>query len=155
MAIRDVNNYLAVSVDGKVKRKGAYEHEMEWHQNASALIIAKVAEQVLVHGKPIRETVMHWPDMMDFMLRVKVPRSSKLYWGETQIQNTTRYYVTTSGKPLTKVMPPLAKNPEKWRTFSIESGWVVQVCNDIKQATQPIAYEYYIKEVEKLCLAMK
>ena len=157
MIIADVNSYVAVKTDGSTKRKGRYEYDLEYHQNHSALVIPKVAEQVLVHGKPIRETVMNWPDMMDFMLRVKVPRSSKLYWGEgdTQIQNTTRYYVTTCGKPLTKVMPPLAKNPDKWRTFSIESGWQVQVCNDIKQATQPIAYEYYIKEVEKLCLAMK
>jgi hypothetical protein len=139
----------------KIKRKGAYEYDLEYHQNHSALVIPKVAEQVLVHGKPIRETVEQWPDFMDFMLRVKVPRSSKLYWGETQIQNTTRYYVTTAGKPLTKVMPPLAKNPEKWRTFAIESGWVVQVCNDIKQATQPINYDYYVREIEKLVLGMK
>lgn len=157
MIIADVNSYIAVKTDGSTKRKGRYEYDLDYHQNHSALVVPKVAEQVLVHGKPIRETVMNWPDKMDFMCRVKVPRSSKLYWGEgdTQIQNTTRYYVTTAGKPLTKVMPPLAKNPEKWRTFAIESGWQVQVCNDIKQATQPIAWEYYIREIEKLVLGMK
>lgn len=154
MAIRDVNNYLAVSVDGKVKRKGAYEHDMEWHQNASALVIAKVAEQVLVHGKPIRETVIDWPDKMDFMLRVKVPRSSHLLWGETPVQNTCRYYVSTEGQSLTKVMPPLAKKPDHWRRIGVESGWTVCVCNDLRDATMPINYEYYINEVEKLCLGL-
>lgn len=154
MAIRDVNNYLAVGVDGKVKRKGAYEHDMEWHQNASALVIAKVAEQVLVQGKPLRETVVNWSDRMDFMLRVKVPRSSQLWWGDTQVQNTCRYYVSTEGKSLTKVMPPLAKNPDKWRRIGVESGWTVCVCNDLRDATMPINYEYYINEVEKLCLSL-
>ena len=154
MAIRDVNNYLAVSLDGKVKRKGAYEHDMEWHQNASALVIAKVAEQVLVHCKPIRETVMNWPDKMDFMLRAKVPRSSHLLWGETPVQNTCRYYVSTEGQSLTKVMPPLAKKPDHWRRIGVESGWTVCVCNDLRDATMPINYEYYINETEKLCLGL-
>jgi len=138
----------------KVKRKGAYEHDMEWHQNASALVIAKVAEQVLVHGKPIRETVMNWSDKMDFMLRCKVPRSSHLLWGETQVQNTCRYYVSTEGQSLTKVMPPLAKKPDHWRRIGVESGWTVCVCNDLRDATMPINYEYYINEVEKLCLSL-
>lgn len=138
----------------KVKRKGAYEYDLEWHQNASALVIAKVAEQVLVYGKPIRETVVNWPDRMDFMLRVKVPRSSQLWWGDTQVQNTCRYYVSTGGKALTKVMPPLAKNPEKWRSIGVESGWTVCVCNDLRDAMLPINYEYYINETEKLCLSL-
>lgn len=62
----------------RVKRKGAYEYDLEWHQNHSALVVPKVAEKVLLEGAPIRETVERWPDIMDFMLRVKVPRSSSL-----------------------------------------------------------------------------
>ena len=139
----------------KVKRKGAYEYEMDWHQNHGALVIPKVAEAVLVNDAPIRETVENWPDKMDFMLRGKVPRSSHLLWGETQVQNTCRYYVSTEGKSLTKVMPPLAKKPDHWRRIGVESGWTVCVCNDLRDATMPINYEHYINEVEKLCLAMK
>ena len=154
MIIADVNSYIAVKTDGSTKRKGRYEYDLEYHQNHSALVIPKVAEQVLVHGKPIRETVINWPDKMDFMLRVKVPRSSHLLWGETQIQNTTRYYVSTEGQSLTKVMPPLAKKPDHWRRIGVESGWTVCVCNDLRDATMPINYEYYINEVEKLCLGL-
>jgi len=155
MAIRDVNNYIAVKLDGSTKLKGEYEWDREMHQNHSALVVPKVAELVLVHGVPIRETVTNWSDKMDFMLRIKVPRTSHLKWGGRQIQNTTRYYVSTVGAELVKVMPPLAKNPEKWREFAVEKGWTVQVCNDIKDAYEPINYEYYINEIEKLTLAMK
>ena len=138
----------------KVKRKGCYEYDLDWHQNHSALVVPKVAELVLVYDKPIRETVENWPDKMDFMLRTKVPRSSYLQWGDEQVQNISRYYIAKGGKPLTKWMPPLAKNPEKWRQIGVESGWTVQVCNDIADATLPVDYDYYIQEVEKLVLGL-
>lgn len=151
--IRDVNNYIGQYEDGSVKRKGAYEYDMEWHQNAGGLVIAKVAEKVLVEGAPIRQTVQQWPDIMDFMLRTKVPRSSYLQWGDGRVQNTSRYYIAQGGKPLFKWMPPL-KDKTEWRKIGIESGWGVQVCNDIKDATLPVEFEYYIREVEKLCLGL-
>lgn len=158
MCIRDVNNYLGQYENGKVKRKGAYEYEMEWHQDHSALVVPKVAEKVLLEGAPIRETVENWPDIMDFMLRVKVPRSSSLViewreqWGDTQfpLQNTTRYLVTKTGGRLFKVMPPIKSNPN-WRQIGVESGWNVTPCNDIKDAGESVIdFDWYVQEVEKL-----
>ena len=157
MMVRDVNNYIGVFENGSTKRKGAYEYEMDWHQNHGALVIAKVAEKVLVEGAPIRETVEQWSDIMDFMLRTKVPRSSHLGLEvdgvTTRLQNTTRYYIAKGGGRLFKWMPPLAKKPGEWRKIGVESGWGVQVCNDIKDAGKlPVDFEYYVKEVEKLVL---
>ena len=41
MCIRDVNNYIAVYDNGKLKRKGAYEYDgLGWHQNQGGLVIA-------------------------------------------------------------------------------------------------------------------
>ena len=154
MSIRDVNNYLAEYEDGSVKRKGAYEYKVGWHQNAGGLVIPKVAEKVLTQGAPIRQTIEQWSDVMDFMLRTKVPRSSYLQWGDEKIQNTSRYYIAKGGKPLFKWMPPL-KGKTEWRKIGVESGWNVQVCNDIKDAGKlPIDFDYYIQEVEKLCLGL-
>jgi hypothetical protein len=158
MMVRDVNNYIGVFENGSTKRKGAYEYDMEWHQNAGGLVIAKVAEKVLVEGAPIRETIEQWPDIMDFMLRTKVPRSSHLGIERdgvtSQLQNITRYYVAEGGGRLVKYMPPLAKKPGEWRKIGVESGWGVQVCNDIKDATAPVDFDYYVREVEKLCLGL-
>ena len=153
MFLRDVNNYIGQYEDGSVKRKGAYEWKAGWHQNAGGLVIPKVAEKVLVDDAPIRETVRSWTDLHDFMLRVKVPRSSHLLWGEERVQNTTRYYIAKAGKPLTKVMPPL-KNKTEWRRIGVESGWNVQVCNDIKDAVLDVDYDYYVQEIEKLTLGL-
>ena len=153
MYLRDVNNYIGQYEDGTVKRKGAYEWKTGWHQNAGGLVIPKVAEKVLVDGAPIRQTVENWPHLHDFMLRIKVPRSSYLQWGDHQAQNTTRYYVAKGGKPLTKWMPPL-KGKTDWRKFAVESGWNVQVCNNIKDVGLPVDFDYYVQEIEKLCLAL-
>ena len=151
MFIRDVNNYIALYTSGKVKRKGAYEYDLEWYQNHSALVVSKVAEQVLLHGAPIRETVEQWGNLYDFMLRTKVPRSSHLLHGEDRVQNVSRYVVSKNGKQLTKVMPPLAKKPDVWRRIGVESGWNVTICNDAREvAGAEIEFDYYIREVEKL-----
>lgn len=158
MVIRDVNSYICMRTDGKVKRVGAYEHDVEWHQNASSLVVAKVAEQVLIYDKPLRETIINWPDKMDFMCRVKVPRSSRLVIEidgvDRPLENTQRYYVSHGGGYLAKIMPPLAKKPDQWRRIGVESGWTVCPCNNIRDAVLPINHEYYIKETEKLCLSV-
>jgi len=143
----------------KVKRKGAYEYDVDWHQNASFLVIAKVAEKFFLEGVNISESLRSHTDRMDFMGRVKVPRSSRLVGvypdGELQLDNTLRYYVSEGGCSLVKVMPPLAKKPNEWRRIGVESGWTVCPCNNIKDAILPIDYAYYEHEVEKLCLGMR
>lgn len=159
MFIRDVNSYIAVYDNGNVKRKGAYEWDLEWHQNASALVVPKVAEKVLVEGVSIRETVQNWPDKMDFLLRTKVPRSSYLTIEKDgqayQLQNITRYYIARDGGHLFKLMPPL-KGKTEWRKIGVESGWGVHVCNDLANLDGlPVDYDYYIREVEKLVLILR
>ena len=118
-----------------------------------------VAEKVLVEGAPIRQTIEQWPDIMDFMLRTKVPRNSHLtieYPGQQpqKLQNITRYYIAKDGGRLFKWMPPL-KGKTEWRKIGVESGWGVQPCNDIEDAGKlPIDFDYYVREVEKLCLSL-
>jgi len=120
MFVRDVNNYIAVSIDGKVKRKGAYGYvtaledpatqEKPWHKDFSELIVPKAAEAVLVHGKDLTAYVTS-PDrnIMDFMLRTKPPRSNKVVLIQSGIecpqQRISRYYVTKEGWELVKRAP--------------------------------------------------
>lgn len=109
MFIRDVNNYIAEGVDGKVKRKGAYEYKREWWQDHSALVVQKAVEAFLLHDTDPMEFLESHDDPWDFLLCAKVNRDSRLELGVTRapLQNTTRYYVSTIGDQLVKVMPPL------------------------------------------------
>lgn len=172
MFIRDVNNYIAVYEGGKkVKRKGAYCHttktdanpngDLGWHQNHSMQVVAKAAEAALVYGKHIRKFITSHEDIHDFMLVTKVPRNSKLMCGGQQVQNITRYYVSTDGAPLIKVMPPLAKAlkidpnaPE--RRMAVCKGWTVTECNNMQRFNRAtLNYEFYIKEAEKLVAPLR
>lgn len=191
--VRDVNNYIAEYTSGDVKRKGAYEYQQGWHQNHSSLVVAKAAEAALVHGKDIREFITNHDDIMDFMLRTKVPRSSSLEWGGEVVQNIVRYYISSDGQTLEKVMPPAGpigeykrankltdqyfdsvmaeigqgvwderihtknKSVYEERRSGINTGWLVELCNDMADDSEcwadfecNINYEWYIREAEKL-----
>ena len=108
MHIRDVNNYVAVSVDGKVKRKGAYEYKREHHQNHSAMVVPIVAEQALLHGVNIEDAVYNHPDIFDFCLRMRVKASEQLVLDGVEQQRMCRYYVSDTGGSLVAVRPPPA-----------------------------------------------
>jgi len=154
MWIADVNSYIAEKMDGTVKRKGRYEYDIDWHQNASALVVPKVAEKVLLEGADVRSTVTGWLNMLDFMQRVKVPRSSRLLLRypafDVPMENMQRYYVAKGGGELVKVMPPLAKKPDHWREIGVCKGWKVCPCNNIRDAKLDIDFDWYIAEVNKL-----
>lgn len=157
MCIRDVNNYIAQYKNGDVKRKGAYEYDVAWHQNHSELVIAKVAEQALIFDAPIAQTVRNWPELNDFMICGKAPKSSYLEAGGVQVQNTCRYYVSTVGVELNKWMPPL-KGKTDWRKIGVCKGRKVAICNDLSTVGADwrdcIDYDYYINEVEKLVMGL-
>lgn len=157
MFIRDVNNYIAEYIGtGKLKQKGAYMVKRAWHQNQSAMVVPKAATAALVHGASIEEFIRNHEDVMDFMLRTKVPRSSRLMWGDQQTQNITRYVIANEGFELTKVMPPTpaqvrkcAQAPE--RRIGVNKGWKTMVYNDASNVDRDgINMGWYIEEAHKL-----
>jgi hypothetical protein len=165
MHIRDCNNYVAKFVGSdKVKRKGAYAYvrpdednaELGWHQNHSALVIQKAAFANIIDGSDIRDFIETHNDDFDFMLRTKVPRSSRLLadWGlglDEVYQNVTRYYIATDGPELFKMMPPVAKNPDKWRRMAINKGYRVKEENHFTGVDENlINYDWYVEQAEKL-----
>lgn len=82
MWIRDVNNYVAKSVDGYVKRIGAYAfetqrenpgtREVKWSKDHSALVVQKAACACMIDGVSVRDFIMNHDDAYDFLLRSKI-----------------------------------------------------------------------------------
>ncbi len=150
MAVRDVNNYISVTPDGKVKRKGAYEIDPDWHKDHSSLVVQKAVSAWLLNGTDPTEFIYAHADAYDFMRHVKVRRSDTLTWGDETIQNTTRYHIALAGKPLTKHMPPLAGAVGD-RMIGVDVGWDVQVCNRaVDFDWKNLNRRFYITEAEKL-----
>lgn len=111
MHIRDVNNYIALKPDGSVKRKGAYEYEREHHQNWSAMVIPKAAEQVLIHNRTVEEAVYSNNDIYDYLIFKKAPQFELVFQrGNEKVrvpqQGRSRYYVSTVGGTLVATKPP-------------------------------------------------
>lgn len=120
MFILNINSYIAVKEDGKIKRIGAYAYEtaddnpgtreLPWHKDWSFRIVPIAAEAVLVKGANLREFITEHSDVYNFFGRTKVPRNSQLIHGSVKVPNIVRYYVSTDGAPLEKIMP--ANGPE-------------------------------------------
>ena len=164
MWIRDVNNYQGLYVNGKVKRKGAYQYQdLGYHQNQGGLIIPMAACAAMIDGVDIREFILNHaknPDnKFDFCLRTKVPRSSKLMLvyedgRQEQQQNICRYYPCKTGGKLVKLMPALeGKEADGERELSIDASWNVKTCNNIDNFSfDDVDYDYYVAEAEKLVI---
>lgn len=117
MWIRDVNNYMAIAMDGTIKRKGAYWYPIKaedyqgssgsnWNKDFSNLSAQKGIEAVHILGARAEEIVKLIDNPFDFMIRYKVRGSDVLYVGDKPQLKTVRYYVSTKGEPMKKVAPP-------------------------------------------------
>lgn len=155
MFIRDVNNYLCLYTNGKTKRKGAYQYEdLGYHQNQGGLVIPMAAEAYMLHGTSVEEFIKNHKEIFDFMLRVKVPRSSSLvlrYEDSKEVpqQNICRYYPSKSGGKLIKIMPPLEVGQPD-RELGIDTQYTVKTCNNMKDFDGDLDFDYYVKEARKL-----
>lgn len=163
MWIRDVNNYIAKTKEGKIKRIGAYAYEraadngatreVQWHKDSSALVVPMAAEAAMVHGVPVRDFIGRHTNAFDFMLRGKATGQSYLALSDgTRLQKITRYIIANDGPELFKVMPPL-KGKTDDRKISINKGWKVSICDHIKDFNPHVLnYDWYVQEAEKLVI---
>lgn len=174
MMAANVNNYIAVFADGSVKHKGAYvfgknkndegsyrNDELDWHKNQSALVVKQAASHELLGKGCAEDYIRKHDDPFDFMLRTKVPRSSRLVLfneetgEEKPLQNICRYYPSKVGGKLVKLMPALpGKEAEGDRRLSIDQKWNVTPCNDMDEFSWGIDYDYYVEEAKKLVNAI-
>lgn len=162
MWIRDVNSYVAESPDGSLKQKGAYWHPdplnyhesvgdaqpPAWHKNLSNIASTRAAVAHMVHGVDIRTWLMTHTEPFDFMCAVKAKGKDRLWYGEQQIQRTSRYYVTVTGSELNKIAPPVGRHgaPKKangisqheYERIMQETGWQwdARVCTKNKSTYQ-------------------
>jgi hypothetical protein len=164
MHIQNVNSYMAIKTDGSVKRIGAFRietpmdnpntHELQWHQDHSGLVITKAVDAYYRTGQDVADFIMNHREPFDFLLGVKVNRTSMrkpiyLLHGETEIQKTSRYYVSTTGAPLTKRM--VKRNASDYSDTGIDVGWTVTITNDMDNFTwDNVNWLYYIEKAKEL-----
>lgn len=144
MMVRDVNNYIAEVEDGTLKRIGAYAYEtaeenpatreLPHHKDWSARVVQMAAEGYLAKGLPVNDFILGHTEPYDFLLRTKVPRSSSLQWGGDTVSNVVRYYISTDGQQLEKVMPPAGPEGAYKRKNSISDELYHTVLSEVGDA---------------------
>lgn len=162
MVIRDVNNYIAVSKEGKVKCKGAFEWEdlskkkvATFHKNKSFLIIPKAIYAYFVHGVKPEDFLAQNQDIYDYCAGVKAKAGwyfveRKIVNGElinNKLQKIVRYFVSNEGCKLVKCH---LDN----REIQVESGeWLQTTINKIDTSKAFDKYDinlkYYLQEIYK------
>ena len=162
MVIADVNNYIAVYKNGKVKCKGKFEWEdlekkkvAMLHKNKSFLIIPKAIYAYFVNGIPPEEFLAQNRSFYDYCAGVKAKggwyyEEKSLVKGElvtNKLQKIVRYYITKSGNKILK------RHPDG-REMQVEAGqWMQKTVNEIDPNVSYEAYdvdtEYYLENIYK------
>lgn len=169
MFIRDVNNYLAVDLKGKRKRKGAFLVETQaenpetlelwWNKDWSSLVIPKAVEAALIDGVPVDAYVTACSDPFDFCIRERAKGQTRLATRRgdvvTEISKTARYHIAHTDAELIKIHPPTSRQinagKDADRVIRVNVGWHVNVCNEIGRFDwSTLDRRYYIEEAKKL-----
>lgn len=142
MWIRDVNNYIALKTDGTTKLKGAYgyprdldEYEGFWNKDYSMMVVPKCAELMLLHDINPEALIGAFTDKFDFMKYVKTKGASRIYVGDTEVQKTCRYYVSTAGQPMKKLDPPRGPEGGYKRKNGLTDKYYNEILISIPQGT--------------------
>lgn len=151
MVIRDVNNYIAITTKGKVKYKGAFEIDKDYHKDNSFKIIPIAISNFFVNGTPIEETIRNHDNLYDYCGRQKF--KGKDYGTTSSIvgdrivteeqQKNVRYYISNRGSSF-------IKNYAKGSNEVINKGYLVTIYNkhDDKHI-KDINWHFYEKECYK------
>lgn len=158
-----VNDYLAITTNGEIKKKGDFLTDFELHKNKSARIIPIALESYFINNIPVSKTIISHTNHFDFCIRKKSTKDFH-YEGYLKNKNSTiynkliRYYVTLNedGEKLLKI-----KNNDSNSTApnvsQVEAGeWLCKVVNYLPKNTDVksmnINYEYYIEKAENMLL---
>lgn len=170
LVIRDVNNYIGVFTNGKVKYKGAFEfNDLPVHKDKSMLIVPKALSDYFINSIPVDKTIRSCDNIYDFCKAVKSKGGAKFYTidPKTNIkeaqQKVNRYFVSKQGKFLIKELPKLetkvATNQinifgevnDGSRISQVEAHHLITIANKKPVLDKEnINYEYYIQECNKI-----
>ena len=156
MVIGDVNNYIAINMDGKAKCKGRFEFkDLALHKNKSFLIVPKALYAYFIDNILPEQFLQNNRDILDYCGGVKIKGNWEFQQicvinGEItnqKLQKTLRYYISNRGCKIYKV------NKGDGREIQLESGkWMQTLFNVYEQKSwseYDIDESYYLDKIYK------
>jgi hypothetical protein len=152
----DVNNYIAITEDGKSKCKGRFEFaNLAMHKNKSFLVIPRAIHAYFVDGIKPEDYIKSVTNIFDFCGGVKIKGDWSFYEHKVvsgeylieKVQHTIRYFISNTGSKVIK------KNNTDNREIQIEAGkWLQTLMIDYKDkpfSEYDINYDYYLDKINK------
>lgn len=126
----------------RVKAKGCFwypknldDYEGFWNKDFSMLVVQKCTELMLVNDLNPEAIIGIFTDKFDFMKYYKAKGASILMVGDTPVQKTCRYYVSTAGQPMKKIDPPRGPKGTYKRKNSLTDKFYNSILSSIPEGT--------------------
>lgn len=147
MFVRDVNSYLNIYDNGKIKQKNDFVEQPELHKNQSMPIVATAVRKYFVDNIPIEKTINECNDISMFLMGARA-KTGKFYLQRIEnnevikepLPKHIRYYMGGSGVLMKK--DSNIKNVHK--------GFTVTMFNDWVDPPYKLDKQFYIKQANKL-----
>jgi hypothetical protein len=159
MIIRDVNNYIAQSVDGKVKEKGIFETKKDWHKDNSFMIIPIAVRNYFIDGTPIIETLSKHRNIYDFCGRYKASPGWRAVHVEmdknNEKQNTIEFGKILRFLPVKKGGYSLKRNVDGREHYLLSGFPTIPFNVKCEVKKKELNYEYFVAQCTELIQTVK
>ena len=141
LASRDVNNYVAVTTDGKVKRKGVFAAP-GLMKNPDQQIVYKAVAAYIAEGVPVDKTIRASKDIRDFLIVRRVQGGAE--WGGRFLGKAVRFYRSNE-------VPHAQAITYKTNGNSVTRSQGCRPLMDLPEAfPDDVQYEHYIREANDM-----
>ena len=142
-----INDYLAITIDNKVKKKGIFITKTVLGKGLAPKIISLALENYILHNIPVEDTILNCKDIKKFLMSTKVNRTFIVIHNGIQQQRINRFFASKYGPYLYRAD---IETPKKLVSLLESSG--VTICNDltIPIDMSTINYRYYIVKAKKI-----
>jgi len=156
MIVKNVNNFLMIKSDGKIKVKGSFLYQQDITKGFKHPIIQKALYEYYINDTPVAETIENEKDIMQFCIAQRTGSQFKTYYrtldGMTQVQKTNRYFVSTKSGSLVKIKENEDGSLQENQAVANENVYLLNDYDESKldYYLSLVKRSYYIKEANKI-----
>lgn len=145
MIMRDVSNYLAIDVKGKIKRKGLFKlhsemiEDGEYHKAFNQGIVPIALSEYYLNGIKVEDTILNNRNIFNFTKTFNAVRNWKcetfILEGDNENdlkeeQKNNRYYISNNGRIFRKRSKPI--KPKYNKNINLLSDDELKYINEVK-----------------------
>ena len=173
-----INDYFAITEEGKVKEKGMFITTVKLGKGLTPKIIPKAVINFFKDGVPVEDTIKGCKDIRDFLMSEKTGKQWHVEYMNKEQQRTNRFYASADGGYLWKWKggdieednyvwdnniqsykeqgKRIVNTPKQYQNMLTASGvTLLNYLDDKPIEERKINYRYYIMEAYKIIRELK